>query len=62
MLSDIAVILYKCDEFYYPEADRGINYNDRDLNINWGLNPKDIKVSEKDKLLPVFKHSEMNFK
>ena len=62
VLSDIAVILYKCDEFYYPEADRGINYNDRDLNINWGLNPKDIKVSEKDKLLPVFKHSEMNFK
>jgi len=62
VLSDIAVILYKCDEFYYPEADRGINYNDRDLNINWGLNPMDIKVSEKDKLLQVFKHSEMNFK
>jgi len=62
VLSDIAVILYKCDEFYYPEADRGINYNDRDLNINWGLNPMDIKVSEKDKLLPVFKHSVMNFK
>lgn len=62
VLSDIAVILYKCDEFYYPEADRGINYNDRDLNINWGLKPKDIIVSEKDKLLPEFKNSEMNFK
>ena len=62
VLSDIAVILYKCDKFYSPESERGIIYNDKDLNINWGLNPEDIIVSEKDKVLPEFKNSEMNFK
>jgi dTDP-4-dehydrorhamnose 3,5-epimerase len=61
VLSDIAVILYKCDDFYSPEAERGIIYNDSDVNIDWGLSQNEVIVSDKDKLLPSFQSSEKNF-
>lgn len=46
VLSDTAEFVYKCDEFYHPEDEYGILWNDPDLNINWGgatpiLSPKD---------------------
>lgn len=62
VISEIAVVLYKCDTFYNPEAERGIIYNDNTLNIDWGLNPDDIVVSDKDKTLPELSNAEMNFK
>jgi dTDP-4-dehydrorhamnose 3,5-epimerase len=61
VISEVAVVLYKCDKFYNPQAERGIIYNDNDLNIDWGLNADDIIVSDKDKMLPEFSHAEMNF-
>lgn len=36
VLSDTAEFLYKCDEFYHPEDEHGIRWNDPVLNINWG--------------------------
>ncbi len=62
VLSEIAVVLYKCDEFYNHDSERGIIYNDSNLNIDWGIKPADIVVSDKDKLLSAFKDAEMNFK
>lgn len=62
VLSDTAVVLYKCDVLYAPESERGIIYNDTDLNINWEINPDDIIVSGKDKLLSTLKDAEINFK
>jgi dTDP-4-dehydrorhamnose 3,5-epimerase len=62
VISETAVILYKCDNFYNPRAERGIIYNDKTLNIDWELHPDIIIVSEKDKKLPEFRHAEMNFK
>jgi dTDP-4-dehydrorhamnose 3,5-epimerase len=46
VLTDTADFLYKCDEFYYPEDDRGIAWNDPQLAIEWRnesplLSPKD---------------------
>jgi dTDP-4-dehydrorhamnose 3,5-epimerase len=38
VLSETALIMYKCDEFYYPEYERSLQWNDKDLNINWPLN------------------------
>ncbi|MEW6129409.1 MAG: dTDP-4-dehydrorhamnose 3,5-epimerase [Acidobacteriota bacterium] len=47
VLSDTAEFLYKCSDFYYPEYDRGILWNDPELAIDWGItNPQ---TSEKDR-------------
>ena len=62
VISEIAVIMYKCDSFYIPDAERGIIYNDKTLNIDWELDPADITVSAKDSSLPGFHDAEMNFK
>lgn len=51
VLSDTAIFSYKCDNFYNKEAEGGIIYNDKDLNIDWVLSENDFIVSEKDMLL-----------
>jgi dTDP-4-dehydrorhamnose 3,5-epimerase len=61
VLSDTAVFTYKCDEYYHPEAETGIIYNDSTLDIDWKIPEKDSKLSEKDKLLPEFKDAKLNF-
>lgn len=54
VLSETAIFAYKCDNFYNKEAEGGILWNDKDLAIDWRIPYQDIKLSEKDKLLPVF--------
>ena len=46
--------MYKVDEYYSPEHDRGILWNDPDLNIDWQLPEEDIILSDKDKVQPAF--------
>jgi len=53
VLSEIAQINYKVDNFYSPEHERGIAFNDPKLNIDWGLSLSMIKLSNKDKMLPL---------
>ena len=48
VLSETAVFTYKCDNYYAPEADAGIRWNDPALGIDWGLDASVIEVSEKD--------------
>ena len=48
VLSDVAVFQYKCDEFYHPEADAGINLADPDLGIDWRIPAEQAVLSEKD--------------
>lgn len=52
-------VLYKVDEFYSPEHDRGILWNDPALGIDWPTS-KPI-LSEKDRKHPLLKDAEMNF-
>lgn len=52
VLSDDTVFQYKCDDYYAPDCERGIAWNDPDLGINWGVSEEDIILSEKDKRLP----------
>ena len=54
VLSESAVLSYKVDNYYNPESESGIIWNDPDLNIDWKINKKEIIVSEKDKSLPTF--------
>ncbi len=62
VLSETAIVFYKTDQFYTPKSERGINFNDPDLNINWEIDIEKAIVSSKDKVLPTFTESERNFK
>ena len=53
VLSDTAVMQYKCDEFYHPEADGGINILDQRLGIDWCIPIAKAIRSEKDIHLPL---------
>lgn len=48
VLSETAVFMYKCDDFYHPEADGGISIVDGNLGINWRIPTEKILLSEKD--------------
>lgn len=53
-LEDETEFTYKCTDFYHPEYDSGIIWNDQDINIEWNfekymLQPEDIILSEKDR-------------
>lgn len=48
VLSETAVFQYKCDNFYHPEADGGINIKDESLGIDWRIPVADAILSEKD--------------
>ena len=61
VLSDIAVIQYKCDNLYNPQYEKGISINDPDLDINWKTGSAIPIVSEKDINQPLFKDAEYNF-
>lgn len=61
VLSETAVFSYKCDNFYNVESEGGILYNDPELNIDWQVDPKDIKLSDKDEVLPLFKDAKNDF-
>jgi dTDP-4-dehydrorhamnose 3,5-epimerase len=61
VLSPSAIILYKCDNFYSPEHERGILYNDPKLAIDWKVDTASEIVSRKDLSNPLFSDSEMNF-
>jgi dTDP-4-dehydrorhamnose 3,5-epimerase len=61
VLSEKAIVFYKCDEFYSTENDRGILFNDPDLNIDWKIPESDFILSNKDKNQPLFKGADINF-
>ena len=54
VLSEEAELLYKASNEYSPANDRGIRWNDSDINIQWGINFEPL-ISEKDSKQPFFK-------
>ena len=54
VLSESAIFAYKVDNIYAPKYDAGIKWNDRELNIDWGIEHSKVIVSEKDSVLPYF--------
>jgi dTDP-4-dehydrorhamnose 3,5-epimerase len=60
VLSKTAEFLYKCDNFYSPEHDRSLQWDDPILNINWPTTPDmDINISAKDQKAPSFKKADL---
>ncbi len=55
VLSDTAVFQYKCDNYYNKQAEGGLHYADRDINIDWQMSTDDLNVSDKDRELPFLK-------
>lgn len=55
VLSETAIFSYKCDDFYSPQSEGGILYNDPALNIDWQIPAEKAIVSEKDLKLPLLK-------
>ena len=61
VLSDEAVFNYKCTEFYAPEYDGGVMWNDSDINIKWPIDRiENIILSEKDKVHPNLKDLDLS--
>jgi len=58
VLSEYAEVLYKCDEYYHRESERGIAFDDRTLAIDWRLSVEQLVLSEKDRLNPTIKEAE----
>ena len=54
VLSETAIFSYKVDNYYNPDSESGILWNDPDLKIDWKINKNEIIVSQKDISLPTF--------
>lgn len=52
VLSEEAEFVYKCDNYYAKEHEAGIAYNDPNLKIDWLLLVSEVKLSDKDLILP----------
>ncbi len=55
VLEDDTIFAYKVDNYYSPENDRGIAFDDKDLNIDWILNHDELNLSAKDIKQPLLK-------
>ncbi|MBR1875191.1 dTDP-4-dehydrorhamnose 3,5-epimerase [Candidatus Saccharibacteria bacterium] len=61
VLSETAEFVYKVDDFYHPNDEGGILYNDSEIGIKWPLdNIEQVIQSEKDKVLPTLKERNKN--
>ena len=60
VLSEIAIVSYKVDNYYNPDSDSGLIWNDKDLSIDWKQDLKPI-LSEKDLKLISFKELKSPF-
>ena len=61
VLSETASVMYKVDQLYDKESERGIRYDDATLNIDWQIELNELIVSEKDLILPAFNDIDWEF-
>ena len=61
VVSDSAEFAYKCDDFYHPEDEGGLRFDDPDINIAWPKLDCDYILSDKDQKHPSLKESNIVF-
>lgn len=59
VLSEKAIFAYKVDNYYSPLSDRGLAFDDPELNIDWKLESEQLSLSDKDKSQPILKDIEV---
>ena len=59
VLEDDTVFAYKVDNYYSPENDRGISFNDPDISIEWPIEVNELKLSDKDMKQPQLKDADL---
>lgn len=59
VLEDDTVFAYKVDNYYSPENDRGVAFDDPALNIDWQLNKEQLNLSVKDKAQPLLNSADI---
>jgi dTDP-4-dehydrorhamnose 3,5-epimerase len=52
VISDTADFMYKCTDYYYPQGERGLRFDDPAVNIQWPIDTAKAILAEKDKLYP----------
>jgi dTDP-4-dehydrorhamnose 3,5-epimerase len=58
VLSENATFAYKCDNYYAPEYDRGVLFNDATLGIDWKISEEELLLSDKDLKQPILEQAE----
>lgn len=61
VLEGDAIVEYKCDNYYAPESEGAIRWDDPTLAIDWHISDNEVIVSAKDKLNPLFEECETLF-
>jgi len=59
VLEDDTVFAYKVDNYYSPECDRGIAFDDKAIGIDWTLETSELKLSDKDTKQPLLADAEL---
>ena len=57
--SEEAIFVYKVDNYYSPECDRNIKFDDAEIGIDWNFPKDEILISDKDKKAPLLKDAEL---
>ena len=57
VLEDDTIFAYKVDNYYSPQCDRGIAFDDVNLNIDWILKKEELNLSAKDKVQPLLENT-----
>lgn len=61
VLSETAVVFYKCDDLYAPDHEAGIRFDDPEIGVDWKIEPGEMILSDRDLGMPLLKDAEMNF-
>ena len=57
VLENDTIFAYKVDNYYSPQCDRGIAFDDKNLNIDWILEKEELNLSAKDKVQPLLENT-----